>query len=244
MGLFDLLRPGREEAQHAASALDAARANAPDDSAIGRLVQVLMDAGLDGRGPLRPASSIADAARRRTSDPEEAVERVVRMHVVGGAVGGFVTGLGGFVTMPVALPVNLAEFYVQATRMVGAIATLRGYDVDERHVRTAVLLTLVGSRADEVLARAGMATGGGAITRLALGKLPPAALMVVNKAVGFRLVRGAFERVFSRFGRGLPFFGGIVGAVVDGWMMKRIAEQARTEFPPVDQRSDRPGGGA
>ncbi len=53
----------------------------------------------------------------------------MRLHVVGGVVGGFVTGLGGFVTMPVALPVNIAEFYVQATRMVGAIATLRGYDV-------------------------------------------------------------------------------------------------------------------
>jgi hypothetical protein len=231
MGLFDLLRPGREEWQRTASALEAARDNAPDDSAVGRVVQMLMDTGLDGRGPLRPAQSVADAASRRTSDPEEAVERVVRMHVVGGAVGGFATGLGGFVTMPVALPVNVAEFYVQATRMVGAIATLRGYDVHDPEVRTAVLLTLVGSKADEVLARAGLATGGGAITKLALGKLPPAALMVVNKAVGFRLMRGVFERVFSRLGRGVPFLGGVIGAVVDGWMMKRIAAHALVEFP-------------
>jgi hypothetical protein len=233
MGLFDLLRPGRRESADAASALEAARRNAPDDGAMTRVVQMLMDAGLDGRGPLRPATAIADAARRRTSDPEEAVERIVRLHVVGGVAGGFVTGLGGFVTMPVALPVNVAEFYVQATRLVGAIAHLRGYDVDDREVRTAILLTLVGSRADEVLAKAGMATGGGAVTRLALGKLPPAALMVVNKAVGFRLMRGIFERVFSRFGRALPLFGGVVGAVVDGWMMRRIAEQALVEFPPA-----------
>ncbi len=234
MGLFDLLRPGREESERTASALEAARDNAPDDSAIGRVVQMLMDAGLDGRGPLRPATSIADAARRRTSDSEEAVERIVRLHFVGGVVGGFVTGLGGFVTMPVALPVNVAEFYVQATRMVGAIATVRGYDVRDEQVRTAVLLTLVGAKADDVLAKAGMATGGGAITKLALGRLPPAGLMVVNKAVGFRLMRGVFERIFSRFGRGVPFLGGVIGAVVDGWMMKRIAEQAMVEFPPVD----------
>jgi hypothetical protein len=239
MGLFDLLRPGREESQRTASALEAARDNAPDDSAIGRVVQMLLDTGLDGRGPLRPATTIADAARRRTSDPEEAVERVVRLHFVGAAVGGFVTGLGGFVTMPVALPVNVAEFYVQATRMVGAIATLRGYDVTDPEVRTAVLLTLVGSKADEVLAKAGMATGGGAITKLALGKwggnLPPAALMVVNKAVGFRLMRGVFERVFSRLGRGVPLLGGVIGAVVDGWMMRRIAEHALVKFPPAHE---------
>ena len=215
MGLFDLLRPGRDESERTASALEAARANAPDDSAIGRLVQVFMDAGLDGRGPLRSATSIAEAARRRTSDPEEGVDRVVRLHVVGGAVGGFVTGLGGFVTMPVALPVNIAEFYIQATRMVGGIATLRGYDLADPQVRTAVMLTLVGARADEVLAKAGLSTSGGSMTRLALGRLPPAALMVVNKAVAFRLMRGVFERFFSRLGRGVPFVGGIIGAVID-----------------------------
>jgi hypothetical protein len=37
--------------------------------------------------------------------------------------------------------------------MVGAIATLRGYDVDNPMVRSAILLTLVGSDADDVLAR-------------------------------------------------------------------------------------------
>ena len=242
MGLFDLLRPGRPESIETASALEAARTGTPDDGAMARVVQMLMDAGLDGRGPLRSASAIADAARRRTSDPDEAIERIVRLHFVGGVVGGFVTGLGGFVTMPVAVPVNVAEFYVQATRMVGGIAHLRGYDLDDRQVRTAVLLTLVGSRAEEVLARAGMAPGGGAITKLALGRLPPAALMMVNKAVGFRLMRGVFERVFSRLGRGVPFIGGVVGAVVDGWMMKRIAEQALVEFPLLNPPLDQPGG--
>ena len=234
MGLIDLLRPSGEEADRVASALEAARDNAPDDSAFGRLVQMLLTTGIDGRGPLRAATALAASARRRTTDPEEAVERIARLHVVGGAVGGFATGLGGFVTMPVALPVNVAEFYVQATRMVGGIATLRGYDVQDPQVRTAVLLTLVGSRAEEVLAKAGLATGGGAVARVALRRLPPAALMVVNKAIGFRLVRGVFERVFSRFGRAVPFLGGVIGALVDGWMMRRIAEQAKVEFPALE----------
>jgi hypothetical protein len=231
MGLFDLLKPSGEEAERAASALAAARDNAPDHPAFGRLALIVLSTALDGRGTLRSAATIAEAARRRTSGTDEAVERVVRVHVMGGAVGGFATGLGGFVTMPVALPVNVAEFYVQATRMVGSIATLRGYDVQDPQVRTAVLLTLVGSRADEVLAKAGLATGGGAITRVALRRLPPAALMVVNKAIAFRLVRGVFERLLSRFGRAVPFLGGAIGASVDYWMMRRIAEQAMLEFP-------------
>ncbi len=55
--------------------------------------------------------------------------------------------------------------------------------------------------------------------------------MVVNKAIGFRLARGVFERLFTRLGRGVPFLGGVIGALVDGWMMRRIAAQAKVEFP-------------
>ncbi|HET9499133.1 MAG TPA: hypothetical protein VFO98_02615 [Marmoricola sp.] len=236
MGLLDLLKPKKGDVRTTRSALEAARTRQPPegkvDAAVDRLVQLLLDLGIDGAGPLDPATAVAQRARRETRSTEAAIKHVVRHHVVGGGVGGFVTGLGGFVTLPVALPANVLEFYVQATRMVAAVATLRGYDVADPQVRTAVLLTLVGSNADEVLKKAGVATGGGRLTSLALGKLPPAALLVVNKALGFRLLRGVGEKAFSRLGRGVPLVGGVIGGGIDGWMMKRIAEQATKEFPP------------
>jgi hypothetical protein len=133
--------------------------------------------------------------------------------------------------MPVSLPVNVAEFYLQAVRMVGGIASLRGYDLEEPRVRTAVLLTLVGSDSHEVLEKAGMTTASGRITSYALKGLPPGALMIINKAVGFRLMRGVSEKVLSRLGRGIPVAGGLVGGGIDGFMMKKIADQAMKEFP-------------
>ena len=135
--------------------------------------------------------------------------------------------------MPVSLPVNVAEFYLQAVRMVGTVATLRGYDISEPRVRTAVLLTLVGSDSDEVLKKAGMPSAGSRVTTYALKGLPPAALMVVNKAVGFRLMRGVSEKVLARFGRGIPLAGGVVGGGIDGFMMKKIADHAMKEFPAI-----------
>jgi hypothetical protein len=135
--------------------------------------------------------------------------------------------------MPVSLPVNVAEFYLQAVRMVGMIATLRGYDIAEPRVRTAVLLTLVGSDSDEVLKKAGMTSASSRVTSYALKGLPPGALMVINKAVGFRLMRGVSEKVLSRFGRGIPLAGGLVGGGIDGYMMKKIADHAMKEFPAI-----------
>ena len=232
MGLLDLLTPGRAEAKKTRAALDAAGDPDPDPGAIDRLVEMLVATGLEGRGPLSSAREVAqEALAKSDGDVEKAVARLARQTLVTGSIGGFVTGLGGFVTMPVSLPVNVAEFYLQAVRMVGGIASLRGYDLEEPRVRTAVLLTLVGSDSHEVLEKAGMTTASGRITSYALKGLPPGALMIVNKAVGFRLMRGVSEKVLSRLGRGIPVAGGLVGGGIDGFMMKKIADQAMKEFP-------------
>ncbi len=232
MGLIDKLTPGRSETKKTRAALDAAGDANPDPGAIDRLVAMLVDTGLEGRGPLSSAREVADEAlKKHGGDSEKAIAALARSATVKGSVGGFLTGIGGFVTMPVSLPLNVAEFYLQAVRMVGGIATLRGYDITEPRVRTAILLTLVGSDSDEVLKKAGMATGSSRITSYALKGLPPAALMVINKAVGFRLMRGVSEKVLARFGRGIPVAGGLVGGGIDGYMMKKIAEHAMKEFP-------------
>lgn len=231
-----MLTPGRSEARTTRAALDAAASTEPnaDPGPIDRLVEMLVDTGLEGLGPLGSARDLADAALSKNGgDREKAIGALARSTTVKGALGGFVTGLGGFITMPVSLPVNVAEFYIQAVRMVGGIATLRGYDLDEPRVRTAVLLTLVGSDSDEVLKKAGMTTAGGRIASYALKGLPPGALMVVNKAVGFRLMRGVSEKLLSRLGRGIPVAGGLVGGGIDAFMMKKIADHAMKEFPAV-----------
>jgi EcsC protein family len=212
-----------------------ARVEPTNEGAVARLVQVLLDAGIDGLGPLKSAQEMAEAARLSSRSGDAAVAKVARNHVGKGAVGGFVTGIGGFLTMPIALPANVLEFYIVATRMVASIADLRGYEVDDPQVRTAVLLTLVGSDADEVLKKAGL-TGGttGKVLGLAAGQLPPAGLLMLNKAIGFRILRGVGEKAFSRLGRGVPLAGGVLGGGVDMWMMKRIADHAMNEFPSKD----------
>lgn len=234
MGVTDLIKPsqGKRKVKRQPALTAAESATPTDPNVVDKLVNRLLALGIDGLGPLDSATEVAERALARTGDREKAAARVARRALVGGGVGGFVTGLGGFVTMPVALPANVLEFYVQAIRAVGAIASLRGYDVTDPTVRTAVLLTLVGSDTDKVLKKAGLGSvGAGGIAGLALQKLPEGALLVVNKAIGFRLVRGLGEKAFAKFGRGIPVVGGVIGAGFDGWMMNKIVDQALREFP-------------
>jgi hypothetical protein len=201
-------------------------------AAVARAVERILDAGIDGRGPLESAQQVADRARAATSDPEAAIDRVVRNHLAIGAGGGLVTGMGGFVTLPLALPANVAEFYLTATRMVAAIASIRGYDLGQDQVRAAVLLTIVGAESEDLLKKAGVAQPRGRMTGLVTSRLPGPALMVVNKALAFRVVNQVLRGTLSWTGKIVPVVGGAVGAGLDTYLLKRIADQARQEFPP------------
>lgn len=240
MGLFgfgkDDAKDAKDRIAQTKSALEQAREAPKDQGFVGnsatKMVENLLDTGIDGKGPFDSAAKVASTALTKNGgDVDKAVDDIVGSHVKLAAAGGFVTSLGGFITLPVSLPANVLGFYLLATRMTAAVASLRGHDITQPQIRTAVLLTLVGADADDLLAKAGMVAPAGRLTNLAAQRLPGPALMVVNKAIGFRLLSTAGKKTFSRFGRNVPLVGGVVGASLDGWLLKRISDNARREFP-------------
>lgn len=203
-------------------------------AAANRLVERLLDVGIDGRGPFSSAGSVAaDALTKAGGDVERAISQVKSDHRKLAGAGGLVTGLGGFFTLPISLPANVLGFYLLGTRMTAAIAKLRGYDIDQPEIRSAVLLTLVGADRDDVLKKAGLHATGGRLAALAVDRLPAPALMVLNKAVGFQLLARMGKGVLGKLGKAVPVVGGVVGGVIDVYLLGRIAKQASKEFPPL-----------
>lgn len=218
-------------------ALAMARAARPEGGLNGaaiKLIQRLLEVGIEGRGPFTSAEGVAaDALKSANGQVDQAIKIVQREHRQLAAVGGFVTGLGGFFTMPVSLPANLLEFFILGTRMTAATAKLRGYDINQPEIRSAILLALVGADSEDVLKKAGLQLSGGRIVSLATDRLPAPALMVLNKAIGFRLLGRIGQGTFAKLGRGVPIVGGLIGGGVDVFMLGKIAEQGLKEFPPV-----------
>lgn len=205
------------------------KSNALDSTAVS-LVRKLVDIGLDGLGPLDSAASLAAAVKAKSATSEDAIDQLVRSQGRLAATGGFVTGLGGFVTLPVAVPANVVEFYLVATRLVGAIAHLRGYDLTKEEVRTAILLSLTGTDSKSILTKVGF-NPTGKIADIALQQLPPAALMMINKGVGVHLITQVGGKIFTRLGRLVPVAGGAVGASLDWWLLRKVGQFAREQFP-------------
>jgi hypothetical protein len=204
--------------------------DAPVAGAATPMIERLMDVGIDGRGKFRSAQSVAEFALAEHREVEPAIDAIVRSHLRLAAANGFVTGLGGFAALPIALPANVLGFYLVATRMVAGIASSRGHDIGQPEVRSAVLLALVSADADDLVAKASDASAGNLVS-LAAQRLPGPVLMAVRKGVLFRLLARVGKRSFARFGKVVPLAGGLVGAGLDTYLLKRIADHARLEFP-------------
>lgn len=239
MGLFGLLGDGESPAKLTRKAMRAARSGASaagegGAEALQRMVEAFRDVGLDGKLKYSSAGKIAQKALKRSrKDEKKAIRRVVRSHARGVTAAGFLTGLGGLLTLPLLLPANLFEFYVQSTRMVGAIASIRGYDLEDEEVRSRVLAALVGEESEDVLDSIGLGPIAGAATRQITKRLPVSPSSAVARAIGGRVLRRFGLRSVRLFGKAIPALGGIIGAWSDRRMLKKIATTAKESFPSV-----------
>ena len=211
-----------------------------DDTALAalgeRLVAQVVEFGIRGVGPLSTAVETAEEHLITAGgDREEAIRRLIATHVRLAAVSGFVTGLGGIVTLPVTLPAAMAGMYIIATRMCAGIAHLRGYDIETDEVRSGILVALLGSAGTAVLRNTGVQIGQKS-TAAALERLPARALTEVNKQVGYKLVSKAGEKGVINLTKFVPLVGGPIGAAVDGVSCRAIAGYAMRTFPPVVPR--------
>jgi hypothetical protein len=194
------------------------------------LVERLLSAGINGVGPFKGAVEVAEEHRRTAANTEQAIRHLIRTHVRLAAGSGFVTGLGGFLAMPVTVPAGVSGLYVLATRMSAGIAHLRGYDVKSEEVRSVILLSLLGSAGSEAMKKAGITIGQKALLA-GIKKVPGHLLVRINRAVGFRLVTKFGQKGVINLHKAVPFVGGPVGAAFDGTACRTIAGYAKDAFP-------------
>jgi hypothetical protein len=103
--------------------------------------------------------SAAELAQKYFKQDGTLVERVnslIRWEVAKSATSGFVTGLGGAITLQITIPANLASVLFIQLRLIAAIAHMGRHDVREDKVKTLAFVCLCGSAATEVLKEVGI----------------------------------------------------------------------------------------
>lgn len=160
---------------------------------------------------------------------EEAAAALVRAQVVKCGTSGFITGFGGLITLPVAIPANLSSvFYVQM-RMIAAIAAMGGYDVRSDQVKTQIYVCLTGTSVADLLKEAGINAGKQA-ARSAIKKIPGVVLTKINQRIGFRFITKFGEKGVVNLGKCVPLVGAVIGGGMDVASTRVIGKRAITEF--------------
>ena len=197
----------------------------------GGALRRVLELAIDGYGRLPGAKAVAAKhLQRHSGSVDDAIDSIVESHVRLASAQGFVTNLGGVAALAIAVPANLAGVAVLQVRMVAAIAHLRGYDVNDNRVRTALVMCLLGG---EQIAK-----------RIVEGKLPTSPMTVatapvfdpdLDRQVAEEVTSGLASRVGGRnmalvVTKRVPLLGGGIGAVMDGYATRQIGRYAKGEL--------------
>lgn len=177
----------------------------------------------------KPVDELADDYLRKNCEPEKAAKELIKYQIVKCGTSGFLTGLGGLITLPVSLPANITSVLYVQLRMVAAIAHIGGFDLQSDQVQTLAYACLTGSAISNVLKEAGIKIGE-KMAIAAINKIPGRVLVSINQKVGFRLVTRFGTKGVVNLVKLVPVAGGVVGGAMDMTSTKVIAMNAYQIF--------------
>ncbi len=160
---------------------------------------------------------------------DKKVDSLVRWQVSKAATTGFLTGLGGLLTMPVTIPADLAVVLFIQIRMIAAIAHIGGHDLNDDKVKTLVYACMAGNSAKDILKGTGIVIGT-KLTKVAIQKISGETLKKINKAVGFRLLTKFGQTGAINIGKLVPIIGGIIGGSFDSASTYIIGKTSKKVF--------------
>lgn len=200
-------------------------------------VQTLLDAcyqaALDGIPKVSSSvDTLVDEYRGKSETTAEAARRLISNQLIKCSTSGFLSGVGGALTLPVtvaAVSANIGSVIYMQMRMVAALAQMGGYDIHSDQVQTMVYVCLTGKAMSDILKSAGIKTS----ERLAVNvikKLPGSVCTAINRRVGMRFVTKFGEKGVVNLGKMVPVVGGVVGGGFDFATTKMIGDNAYRMF--------------
>lgn len=202
----------------------------PTQEDIMKLLDSCYEKCLNGIPKVSP--SVADMANdylKKHKTTEDACKAMLQNQIIKCTTSGFITGFGGFITMPVAIPANVGSVLYVQMRMIACVAYMAGYELNSDQTQTFVYACLAGVAVNGLAKQAGIKFG----VKFANGlikKIPGKVLTKINQKVGFRFVTKFGTKGIVNLGKLLPGVGAVIGGGLDLAETKIIADRAYKWF--------------
>lgn len=176
-----------------------------------------------------PVEKLAEDYLNKYQEPTEAARKMISNQIVKCTTSGFITGFGGLITLPIAVPANVSSVLYVQMRMIACTAYLAGYDLKSDQVQTLVYACLAGVAVNGVLKKAGIQFGQKIAMNL-IKKIPGEVLTKINQKVGFRFLTKFGEKGLVNLGKMVPGVGAVISGGLDFAETKIIAERSYRWF--------------
>lgn len=176
-----------------------------------------------------PIEVLAAQYLEKHPNVDRAAKSFINHQIAKCTTSGFLTGLGGIITLPVTIPANVGSVLYVQMRMIACLAYMGGYDTHSDQVQTLVYACLAGISVDQVLKKTGTNIGKKVAMEM-IKKIPGEVLTNINKKVGFRLVTKFGSEGAINLVKIVPVVGGVVGGGYDFAETKAISSGAYRMF--------------
>lgn len=167
------------------------------------------------------------------STAEKACKAMLKNQITKCTTSGVLTGFGGIITLPVAIPANIGSVLYVQMRMVACAAYMAGYDLKSDQTQTLVYACLAGVSVNAMVKQAGVKFGVKFANNL-IKKIPGEVLKQINQKVGFRLITKFGSTGIINLGKMVPGVGAVIGGGFDFAETKAIANCAYKWFMEGD----------
>ncbi|MFC1819067.1 EcsC family protein [Thermodesulfobacteriota bacterium] len=154
---------------------------------------------------------------------------LIRWQITKAGTSGFLSGLGGIITMPATIPANLASVLYVQIRMIAAIAHMGGHNLKNDKVKTLVYICMAGNATKDICKDIGIVVGT-KLTTQAIKNISGKTITAINQRVGFRLLTKFGEKGAVNLGKAIPLAGGLIGGTFDAVATNTIGNIARDIF--------------
>lgn len=197
---------------------------------IMKLLEKLYDNSINGLPKVSlPIDQLADDYLTKNPDIESAAKSFINYQIAKCTTSGFVTGLGGLLTLPIAIPANVSSVLYVQMRMIACLAYMGGYDTKSDQVQTLVYACLAGISLDQVVKQVGIKFGV-KFANAMVKKIPGQVLVKINQKVGFRLLTKFGTKGLINLGKAIPVVGGVISGGFDFVETRVIADRAYKMF--------------
>lgn len=199
------------------------------ESKIMQILDWTYEKAINGVAGLDSASDLAYDYIKAGGSRIDQANSLIRWQNTKAGTSGFLTGLGGLITMPVTIPANISSVMFVQIRMIAAIAHIGGHDIRDDRVKSLVYACLAGNAAKDILKDIGIVVGR-KLTENAIKNISGKTITAINQKVGFRLLTKFGEKGVVNLGKAVPLLGGFIGATFDSVATNTIGNIARETF--------------